>query len=214
MNYFLHTIQHLRQQEEVLLFNNLLEVTVQQREEAAQYLAEAYQHESINYPFQVPVFDQAAALWAAQTVYTASQLVLYRKHGITELAQLLPAYSKAPGAAAMLSADLLLRFLPSLINQLKVYDPEDGLVEVLENHLKAWHYSGVNYSLPVHELSFDVVVSHPCLYQLYIDRVIEYRRLPLAEHPQLISGVRASLGMFAAVYWNEFQQVIQKDECN
>lgn len=205
-NYFLQTLQHLRHYEEVLLYNNLLQITEQERQEAALYLAEEYRNESVNYPFEAPAFSEPAALWAARTVYTAAQLMLYRAHAVAELNGLLPAYKGTVDAAAMLSADLLLRFLPPIIEQLKAWNPDDKLVEVLENQLKTWHYSGIAYLLPVQDLTMEAVVSHPCLYQLYIDRVIEYKRLPLANHPLLNRGIHASLGMFAAVYWNDFQQ--------
>lgn len=208
MNYFLQTLQHLRSSEEVLLYDNLLRVTEQQQQEAALYLAEEYRNEAIHHPFEAPPFDPAAALWAAQTVYTASQLMLHREHGETELDGLLPAYSEKRDAAAVLSADLLLRFLPSVISQLKVLDPDDRLIRVLERCLEVWHYSGIQYLLPVHDLSFDVVVSDKCLYQLYIDRIIQSKRLPLAKHPRLIGGIHASLGIFAAVYWKEFEQYL------
>ena len=206
INYFLQTLQHLRQHEEVLLYNNLLHATAQQQQEAAVYLAEEYQRESINYPFGAPAFNPPAALWAARTVYTASQLMLYREQGVAELEGLLPEYDKTIDAAAVLSADLLLRFLPSIISQLNALNPDDKLIRLLLFHLTRWHYSGVPWPLPVHDLRFEAVVCDKCLYQLYIDRVIENKRLPLAQHPLLTGGVHASLGMFAAVYWKEFQQ--------
>jgi hypothetical protein len=191
-----------------MLYGNILEVSETEDQEAIAYLAKEYENESLNYPFTAPRFDTQAALWAAKTVYVATQLMLYRENKESDLESLLPAYAPEMTPSAIVSADLLLRFLPDIIGHLKAIDPEDKLIEVLEKRLAAWHFSGVKYALPVNDLHFDVILSNPCLYQLYMDRVIENKSLPLARHPSLKEGVKASLGMYAGVYWNEFQQSI------
>jgi hypothetical protein len=205
-NYFLQTLQHLRHYEEVLLFTNLLRFTEDEQKEAVHYLMKEYGEESLNYPFRAPDFNADAAGWAARTLYLASQLLLYREHKEADLPLLFPAYEGEINAAAVLSADLVLRFLPDVILQLKAIDPEDGLIAVLENHLKTWHYSGISYPLPAAELDFEVLASSPSLFQLYIDRVILYKNISLAKHPALKGKVNASLGLYAAVFWDEFKQ--------
>ncbi len=205
-NYFLDTLRHLRMYEEVMLYNNLLHATEQQEQEALAYLKEAYQEESVTYPFQAPAFNGPAAIWAARLVYTAAQLLLHRKAQPAEIKELLPAFPHPITAAALLSADLSLRFLPSIIRQLKAMDPDDPLAPLLEDHLLRWHYSGVNYPLATDRLQLEEIVQDKCLLQLYLDRVIEHRNLALARHPLLIQGIHASLGMFAAVYWKDFAQ--------
>ncbi len=203
-NYFLQTLQHLRTYEEVLLFGNLLHYTDVQQEEAVVFLQKEYWQEAVNYPYQTPAFDRDAALWAARTIYTASQLLLYRENKEADLIGLLPPCQQALTPAAILSADLVLRFMPDIIFQLKAIDPDDGLIAILEAHLSAWHYSGVRYLLPVEELSFDALQNSPCLCQLYIDRVIFYKKSVLAQHPFLVNGVKAALGIFAPELWSDF----------
>ncbi|MGB8191506.1 MAG: hypothetical protein WCF67_06280 [Chitinophagaceae bacterium] len=211
-NYFLQTITHLRHYEEVMLYGNLLHFTQTQQEEASAYLAKEYKNESLNYPGSAPPFNEAAALWAAKSVYIATQLMLYRENKTVEVEKLLPAYTGEVTASAMLSADLVLRFLSDLIKHLKIIDPEDRLTDILVNHLKQWHYSGIAYPLPADELDFTVVSGNDCLRQLYIDRVIEYKNAALAANPALAEGVKAGMGIFTAVYWSGFKQATPENE--
>jgi len=204
-NYFLQTIEHLRHYEEVLLYGCLLQVPEEQVEEIARYLAREYEQECLHYPFTAPALDPAAAAWAAKTVYISAQLLLYREHKEADLEALLPGYAAALTPGAVLSADLVLRFLPYVINHLKVIDPEDKLIEVLEAHLITWHYSGIGYTLPEERLEFSVVTTDRCLLQLYTDRVIEKKQQQLATHPAIIQNIQASLGLHAPTYWSNFQ---------
>lgn len=205
-NYFLQTLHHLRSYEEVLLFNNLLQVTEGNQQEAVDFLAKEHRHESVNYPFAAPPFDGEAALWAAKTVYLASQLLLYREHREADLPSLFTAYQNEMTASAVLSADLVLRFLPDVVLQLKAIDPEDGLIPLLEEQLITWHYSGVRYPLTAEKLNFDWLTSSGCLRQLYVDRVIAAQNLALAKHPQMKQEVAAALGLYAPQLWSRFHQ--------
>ena len=204
-NYFLQTLQHLRQQQEVLLFANLLLVSEEEQSEAISYVAGEYEEEAVNYPHISPPFNEAAALWAAKIFYTASQLLLYRENKGTDLPLLLPAYEGDVTAGAMLSADLVLRFLPDVILQLKAVDPDDALIAVLETHLKTWHYSGIRYPLAIESLAFSALQTSPCLQQLYTDRVIHYKNISLAKHDAVKPFVQASLGLYAPHWWSDFK---------
>ena len=205
-NSFLNTLQHLRYYEEILLFSNLVDVAESEERAAIQYLAKECSEESINYPFSAPPFDPSAALWGARTLYRASQLLLYREHKHSDLPYLFPEFEGDLNPGAVLSADLFLRFLPDVLRQLEFIDPEDVLIQILEGHLRKWHYSGVRHALPVDILKFEVVTSSPCLFQLYVDRVFLHKNLILAKHPALTEKVRASLGMYAGEFWEEFNQ--------
>jgi hypothetical protein len=84
---------------------------------------------------------------------------------------------------------------------------------VLENHLTLWHYSGIKCPLDTSLLNFQVIESCLCLKQLYADRVIEYKRTALAAHPSMVKSIKASLGLFAGIYWKDFeQQLISENE--
>lgn len=186
-----------------MLFASQLHFSEEEQLDAVRYLAKEYEEEALNYPFKVPPFDEEAALWAAKIVYTASQLLLYRENKAHELTALLPAYFHPINASAILSADLTLRFLPDILLQLKAIDPEDPLIALLEGHLKTWHYSGICYPLAVEELDFTLLASSACLQQLYTDRIIFYKNQRLALHPEINSGVKATVGIYGPRFWRE-----------
>ena len=203
--YLLQSVRQLRQQEEALLYGYLLTPSEEDQAETVRFLEAEYHRESPEYPYLVPPFNPAAAGWAARTVYLAIQWIVYREHTAKELAHLLPDYPGEATASALLSADLLLRFLPDIITQVRLIDAEDHLVNLLEDKLHRWHYSGVAYPLTPERLSFDAVTVDACVYQLYVDRVITHRNVFLAHHPALEEGIRASLGMFAPNFWQDFE---------
>jgi MoxR-vWA-beta-propeller ternary system domain bpX4 len=204
-NHFLQTIKHLRDYEEVMLYGNLLQVSEEHQQETVDYLSNEYKREALNYPGKAPLFDSYAALWSARTIYIGSQLLLYRENKEADIEMLLPAFEKEISASTMLSADLLLRFLPDLVTHLKVLDPSDKLVAILEIHLRTWHYSGVAYPLPVEELDFTFITSDQCLQQLYVDRVIENKRISFVTQSPLGEAVKASLGNFAGILWTDLK---------
>jgi hypothetical protein len=204
-HYFFPVIQHLRQQEEVVLYGNIMNIEADELSTAAAFLQNEYQQEALEYPSTAPAFDEEAAIWGAKIFYITAQLLLYRENKESDLALLLPGFDGACTPSAALSADLCLRFLPDMLVQLKLIDPEDALIDTLEALLSTWHYSGIAYPLVLETLDFMVVLSDPCLQQLYINRVMANKRLPLANHPSLNGFVRANLGIFAPAFWNEFK---------
>ena len=189
----LFTIQHLRRQEEILLHGLLEPALKEDTKELAAFLADEYAAESFGYPHTPPLFDAAAALWGAKTLYTAAQLLLNRQHGEADLPALLSPFSDPLTESAILSADLSLRFLPPIIAQLQRIDPDDALIPILENILITWHYSGIGHSLPIEKLNFEPLSGMFCLRQLYIDRVIELKNQALAAHKALSESVKTSL---------------------
>lgn len=203
--YFLNAIQTLRQQEEVILYERLLHISEQEKNEVAAFLYQEYQHESLEYPYQIPEFDAEAALWAAQFLYISIQLVLYREHKENDLANLLPDFPNAITSSAILSADLCLRFLPDVLIQLRLIDSEDSLIEMLETQLSRWHYSGINYTLPLDSLDFHTIAANPCLHQLYINRIITHKKIHLSQHPVFKEAISANFGLFAQEFWNDFK---------
>ncbi|MGB0523597.1 MAG: hypothetical protein ACPGJS_11590 [Flammeovirgaceae bacterium] len=204
-NYFLKMLHHLHRHEEVLIFTNQLNLTPFQQQEVITYLQLFYESESLNYPYEAPAFDADAALWAAHTVYIACQLILYRENKEADLVQLLPHYPNDISASAILSADVCLRFMPDLISQIAAIDPADALIQLLEVHLTAWHYSGINYALDLDQLSFTSIQENPCLMQLYTDRIIQFKNQSLAQHAVFNTAVRANLGLFADQLWNDLE---------
>jgi len=216
--HFLQTIRHLREQEEMLIYDRLISTTGTEEEAVGVFLQEEYEKEIVGYPGYPPPFEQEAAVWAAKIVFNASQLLLSRDQNNKDLGQLLTGYRATIDAAAILSADLCLRCLPDVITKAREINPDDGLIPLLEEVLQTWHYSGVGYFKggaggPGMGEKFDwtPVLANDCLRRLYIDRVIGRRAAGLANSPALRSEIRAALGDHSAYFWKELQQY---DESN
>lgn len=203
MKFLVNTIRHLRQQEEILLFGNLFEIDEPDKQATVAFLKEEYHTEALDYPFHAPEFDAEVALWAAQTVYTAAQILLYRQHNVADLPALLPDFLLDPTPSRVLSADLTLRFLPDMLSQAQYLDPEDAVIPLLETKLIHWHYSGVAAKLPLEKLDFRYIADNACTYQLYTNRIIQYKNITLASHPAFLSPVLASLGNHTDAFWGE-----------
>jgi hypothetical protein len=202
-NCFYDTICLLRSNEEILLHTKIMDISEREEKLLLQFLENEYQKECPNYPFMAPSFDKNAALWAAKIIYFASQLLLYRENKTEELNSILPAYPNAITPSSILSVDICLRFLPSVILNAKNIDADDAIVPILENHLQTWHYSGIGYDLDKEKMAFNVIFADDCLKQLYINRIIEKKCKSLTELPILKSEILASLGNYKNYFWKE-----------
>ena len=204
-SYLLDMIIRLRQQEEILLYDNILHTAADEELMLQSFLEQEYRTEAAGFPYTAPPFHPEAALWAAKTVYTAAQLMLYRQNKPDNLAALLPGFTGEYTASSILSADLCLRFLPDMLIQLRVIDSADALIALLEQILLHWHYSGIACPLNPEKLDFSGAYADNCLMQLYADRIVAYRRLRLAAHPACKDLLAANMGIYASEFWNEFQ---------
>ena len=205
-HYFYNTIYQLRTKEEIILYDKLFDIKEGDEALVKEFLQIEFNIESKNHPFSTPKYDAESALWAAKIVYTACQILLYRENKEAELTDLLPAFTQPITTEAILSADLCLRFLPQILAEAKLIDPEDYLIPILESILKQWHYSGIGIPLSLKNLDFELIFSNPCLEQLYIDRVIDKKDKKRAELPQMLEKIRATLGNYTEKYWNEFKK--------
>jgi len=200
---FFQMISNLRQHESVLLAGKMKPISIEEENEVAEFLAKEYQTESLEYPFISPEFNVDAALWAAKTIYIASNLMLYREQKETEIEELLQVYPKEINASAILSADLTLRFLPLIITNLKLIDLDDKLIKLLENQLQQWHYSAIEFNLDYEVIDFQSVKKNKCLHQLYCNRIMHFKNITLAKHPAFNDTINANMGLFANVFWKE-----------
>ena len=206
-NYFLEMIQTLRKEENVILYGNILHVNEKYTTAVVDFLQKEYQREILEYPgTDTPEFDPIAALWAAQTLYIAAQLLLYRENKETDLELLLPDYTAARTPSAVLSVDLCLRFIPDVLLQLKIIDSEDTIIEILERKITYWHYSGIQYALPTDQLDFDSMFAVEALKHVYINRIIIYKKIDLANHHSCRDHIAAYLSMYTGQFWKEFNR--------
>ncbi len=207
-NYFLEMIRTLRKHEEVILYGNVLHIQEKYTAAVTEFLQNEYQQEMLEYPAkEIPIFDPTGALWAAQTVYIAAQLLLHRENKESDLELLLPDYNISCTPSSVLSVDICLRFLPDILTQLKMIDSEDAIIiNLLERKLLYWHYSGINYELAIDQLDLDKVFVDTALKQAYINRIIMYKKTSLANHALCKSNVEGNLGMFSDYFWKIFSR--------
>lgn len=208
LNYFLDTIRHLRSQEEMVVYDRFTPEGLSGDEAVIGFLMEEYERESPEYPGTRPEFDPGAALWAARTTYTAAQFLLFREKGIPETMRYLPHCDAMVTPGAILSVDLCLRFLPSIMEKAREISAEDWLVPILEEHLQAWHFSGIGYPLKTDQLVWTGILTNDCIMQLYVDRVIDRKARVLAELPVLKPAVDAVLGDHTGLLWKELSITI------
>jgi hypothetical protein len=201
---FLDMIVNLREQEEVLLYSNILSIREYESKAVLEFLKFEYKREALELPSDVPDFAPEAALWAAKILFISAQLLLYRQNQPKELSSLLPDYPGRIGAAEHLSADLCLRFLPDLLEQLKVIEPTDPLIDLLERILSVWHYSGIRQDAAAAD-DYSVILENTTLKKLYVDRILQYKNESLARRPEFYSLVKAALGIHAGQYWPGFE---------
>lgn len=201
---FLETLYHLRTVEHVILYNRFTTILYQEEQDVIAFLEGEYERESVDYPFTAPVFSPMAALWAAKTVYITAQLFLFRENKATELRSLLPSYGEPIDASAMLSADLCLRFLPSIKYALEAVDVNDPLIAIVEEFLNHFPYSGIGrdgvFSIP----DTATIIESDCLRQLYLDRIIEKKAVKWAEQTTINSAILANIGDHRNDFWHEF----------
>lgn len=184
----------------VILYNRLFDIEEQELDEVSDFLRHCYSEESKDFPFVPPPFDDQAALWAARMVFYSAQLILYRETKNEELTKLIVNYPHNITASAMLSADLCLRFLPDMLEHLRMIDSEDPLVEILMDLLDVWHYSNLKTAQSV-ALNLDKLFEDACFRNLYVERIIENENLHVASHPLCKPLIDEHLGLYAADFW-------------
>ena len=208
---FFNMIQNLREQESVLLYQNLFKFEEDEKDAVIKYLTTEFEKEKLGYPFISPKFNSEAALWSAQVVYIAAQLLLYRKTPEEALINLFPNEVEEVTPETMLSADLCLRFLPSIVEELRVIDPDDKLVGFLDNILKKWMFSAVDTKLFPDEIGLDVLFSNQCLTQLYLNRIVKFNNTQLAKYHRINSAIKGNLGLYYQELWPNYKELIEDE---
>lgn len=205
--YFYDMISLLRKSGEVVLYNNILTISPAERENTTAFLKLEYQRECLNYPFTPPLFHPEAAIWGAEMIYISAQLLLYRQDSEAVLGDILPKENLEITSETLLSADLCLRFIPGIIFELKSIDKDDSLIPLLETVLDRWHYSGIQFSHPKGDISWERLLENECFQQLYTNRIIKYKNIELASIPLLNHSIQVAFGIQGERYWPEFKPV-------
>ena len=154
---------------------------------------------ALSFPGDPPGLDFDVSIWAAQQLYVASQLTVYRDFGAVEIRRLLAhTCPTAPSAVQHWSVDLIFAFLPDLIRLVRAASEQDPLLAPLLEWAADWPLSSVGVAgvVPKH---VDAISAHAGLLQHYVDRILAKRDWSRLAHPDVATAARRSLG-------NHFQE--------
>ena len=200
---FLQAIEQLLETGTLTLHGRIDEVPAADMRVVLEVLKERFEREATGYPGPPLKWDAIAAGWSVKVVFYAVQLLLYRSHDVDDLAYYFAGLGQPKTAAAIASADICLRYLPSILRQLEAIDVEDVLIPILQGVLHKWHYTGLLAGLTPDPKNLEAILEDESLMQLYVDRVIETKNRAAAALPELSGSIVGALGNHAEVYWKE-----------
>lgn len=200
-------LAHLFVTGDVEVAPDLQPFTEEDLQQATAVLQDRYAHDALELPGKAPEFAADAALWAAQCIYRATQLVLLRALGEEQISLLLADFPQKKTPQAVYSADLTLRHLPDLYNLAKGLSPEDVLVHRLRQLAETWPFSSVG--MKTDKLPDEtILLRHPALMQAYLDRIIAAKDTSRIHHPQIVAGIVAALGDHVQALWPDFEYIL------
>ena len=168
--------------------------------EAIQLLQQYYIEDIQEMPATAPAFNDQAALWAAKYFYTAVQLTALRDEGEAVINEKLLAFDGTMDASAMYSADLVLRYLATLLQLAKGLSPADMLVKVLEQTAAAWPFSSVG--IETGEIKNEAVIfADASLCIAYTDRLIAAKDIKRISGSGMQQQVLSAAGMHLETFW-------------
>lgn len=202
---FLDTLFLLRKDECITIFTDLYEISKKEEQEAADYFESEFEKERLEFLSDQISCDRETAVWAAKILYHSAQLYLIRRDTAKNLDKLIPPFKGKRNTAAVLSADLSLRFLPQTISALQAADPEDPLIGMLENILLQFHYSGIGFDLDLEKVSWEEELKDTTYRKLYLERIVEKKAYRLAEIPYINQLLMAEFGLYKDIFWRELK---------
>lgn len=173
-----------------------------------QLLEQYYQEDIQEMPGTAPAYNPQAAYWGAKYFFRAVQLAVLRDEGEAVINEKLVAFTETVDAAAMYSADLILRYLPSLLQLAKGLSPADILVKKLELTAAAWPFSAAGIETRV--LSNEAVIfSDPSLRITYLDRLITSKDIKKIKGTEMQEQLISATGLHLETFWPEAATVLK-----
>lgn len=146
--------------------------------------------------YHPPPFVSSAATWGALILYRSCQFLAYREPDLPYLqAVLCEECPQASSPAVCWSVDISLRFLPDLIRLARGLSHDHPFVISLLSIARQWPLSSVGVR-DIGPVDVQAFWGHPCLQQLYVDRVIERRDDQRLMDPTVRQAVRAAVGIY------------------
>lgn len=205
---FFKTLYDLRKNGNITVFSKLHTVSKTDLTEVNELLQAEFELERMEFPAAVD-FDAVSALWAAQTVFYSAQLLLIRGDTIKDLATFFPENNRKITLAAILSADLSLRFLPEIYTQLNIADSKDPLLPLLERYLKQFHYAAIGSDIEPEVIDWQAELADPVYRKLYLDRIVEKKDYKRAEIPYINQLLHAAFGLYKDRFWPALKTINQ-----
>ncbi|MBO9633489.1 MAG: hypothetical protein J7578_10270 [Chitinophagaceae bacterium] len=164
-------------------------------------LQQLYRDAAMDCPLPVPAFVPDTALAAAKYLYIAVQLTVLREEGEESIRKNL--HLPAPQHADdVFSGDLMLGYLPQLLELAQGLAPADLLVQELRQTAAEWPLSTVGIQLTA-EPDHRIILSHPALKQLYADRIIQ-KKDKARISPPIKELILSTTGEHTTQFWPGF----------
>jgi hypothetical protein len=199
--HLLDSIKSLRLHGRMNLYSELWKSSDEEQDLLGKFLMHEYKKEVYELTDNPPAFDADAAIWGAKVLFYSAQLILNRKNEFSEVSLYFDDTLNIDDPSAILSADLCLRFLPTLYKELLALDMDDPLVDVLRDILIRWTYSSLDLDLKSVPFDIDSFLQHHCLRRCLLDRVTEYKRVDMAEHPRLMQALKEDVADYGQDLW-------------
>lgn len=203
-------IQQLLTTGTVLAQRQLADFSEADVQETTQILHQFYQEDIQEMPATAPVFNERAANWAAKYFYNAVQLTVLRDAEEDTIHKALAGFDEPIDAAAMYSADLVLRHLPHLLQLAKGLAPADILVQVLEQTAAQWPFSSIG--IETAEINNeDIVFADAALAIAYTDRLIAAKDLKRISAPGAKQQVLTAAGLHLETFWPQAATILKTE---
>lgn len=189
---------------------DIVAFSLEDEQEAVRSLHQYYQEDVQEMPLTAPAFNQQAALWAAKYFYTAVQLTVLRDEGEEVIKEKLVPFSESLDAAAMYSADLILRYLPSLLQLSKGLSPADVLVKVLEQTAAAWPFSSIGIDT-AEVKNESTIFSDASLSIAYTDRLIAARDIKRIAGAEIKDHILSATGLHLETFWPQAISILKNE---
>lgn len=167
---------------------------------SAQLIRQFYESDKLELSHEAPMFDQDAALWAAQYLFYAVQLVQLRELGDDVIDQYLRSYPGKCTPSSIYSVDLLFRYLAPLFKFSSGISPDDPLVNRLHRTAAAWPFSSVGLNI-TGLADTSMIFSNLSLKYTYMDRIIHHRDVNRLKGPDEIILLQEILGLYQTQLW-------------
>lgn len=181
---------------QVTLAGQLAPFTAEDIASSTELLSAYYEEEVLEAPFEAPPFIPEAAIWGAQFMYRSIQFVMLRDLEDNLIQKELRPFIGLVTPAVIFSVDLCMRYLPHLFSLAKGLAPDDILVKYLKDAATQWPFSSVGIDISLSNSEHDLMMKHPALCQIYLDRILAIGDLKRVRDFQLSPWIKALVGEY------------------